>query len=538
MANQRRSLSKRTALAAFFFASATMITAVNIPASSSIHHGRFAFRSTGTVDLPYRDASLSVDERVEDILQRMTIEEKAGQLFQNILTMGANGTFANGIENSVVGKLMTHFNLAGTVDNTRLHEQRWNCFTANSFSQRPESLGPAAIRDAKLVHSFADIVRQKYMAIGLRSSLHPQINLATEPRWVRISGTVGVCANLTAELVVSYIKGFTGPDGFGPNSVTTVTKHFPGSGPGKNTTYPIHLIPFKAAIATGTRQMMPYNSRPIGTKYEEVASEFNKDIINGLLKEELGFQGIVVSDWGLITDAVIRGQDMPAQKILNAGVDQLGGEQRIDLILELVQKDIVSEARIDVSVGKLLHEKFLLLVGKADFVRQGAEAQRKAYTLLTNNDNVLPLKSAKHSKFYIESFNKTYMESRNLRVVDTLAEADMALVRLQAPYVPRPGDFENVTEQALQVAIYQAVPKVVDMYLDRPAAIPEAAEQAKALMANYGASTDAFLDIVFATNGSKPLGRLPFDLPRSMAAVEASKEDVPFDTENPVFRYG
>jgi beta-glucosidase len=57
------------------------------------------------------------------------------------------------------------------------------------------------------------------------------------------------------------------------------------------------------------------------------------------------------------------------------------------------------------------------------------------------------------------------------------------------------------------------------------------------VLANYGASADAFLDVVFNIDGAKPMGRLPFDLPRSMAAVAASKEDVPFDTENPVFRF-
>ena len=323
--------------------------------------------------------------------------------------------------------------------------------------------------------------------------------------------------------------------------------------------------------------MMPYYSRPIGTKYEEVASGFNKGIITGLLKNELGFEGIVVSDWGLITDAVIRGQDMPArawgaenltalqraEKILNAGVDQLGGEARMDLILELVNKGIISEERIDASVAKLLREKFLLglfdnpfvdvdaavkVVGNEQFRRQGDAAQRRAYTLLTNNEDVLPLKDVSNLKFYIEGFNKTVMEKRNLHVVSTPTEADFALLRLQAPYEPRPGGFEaayhagsleyNVTERARQAAIYSAVPTIVDIYLDRPAAIPEIVESAKAVMANFGASTDAFLDVVFNVDGAKPHGKLPFDLPRSMAAVEASKEDVPFDTENPVFRYG
>lgn len=279
MAVRHRSQRRLNAFASFFFATIAMATAISLPASSGVQHQKLNVRSTGAELLPYRDASLSVDKRVEDLLQRMTIEEKAGQLFQNILTMGANGTFANGTEEAVVGKLMTHFNLAGTVDNVRTNAEWYNRlqqlalstrlgipitlssdprhaftnnvgtgFTANSFSQWPESLGLAAIRDAELVETFANIARQEYMAIGLRSSLHPQIDLATEPRWARISGTMGECANLTAELVVAYIKGFTGEE-FGTNSVTTVTKHFPGSGPvqdgedshftyGKNTTYP------------------------------------------------------------------------------------------------------------------------------------------------------------------------------------------------------------------------------------------------------------------------------------------------------------
>jgi beta-glucosidase-like glycosyl hydrolase len=227
------------------------------------------------------------------------------------------------------------------------------------------------------------------MAIGLRSALHPQIDLSTEYRWARIANTMGEDADLTSKLVVAYLKGFQG-DHFGPHSVTTITKHFPGGGPmengedshftyGKNQTYPgnnfeHHLIPFKAAIAAGARQMMPYYSRPIGTEYDEVGFSFNKGIITDLLRHELGFEGIVCSDWGLITDTTILGQDMPARawgveylseldraaRILAAGVDQFGGEQRPELIVQLVEEGRISEDRIDESVRRVLREKFVL----------------------------------------------------------------------------------------------------------------------------------------------------------------------------------
>ncbi|TLD33956.1 hypothetical protein PspLS_00184 [Pyricularia sp. CBS 133598] len=583
-----------------------------------------AVNSRADVLPPYKNSSYSVDERVEDLIKRMTIEEKAGQLFHFMVSQGPlnESTRGNSTDTMVRKMLMTHFNLSGDLVNatetakflnevqeralqTRLGipvtissdprhsftENLGTGFRAGAFSEWPESLGLAAIRDPSLVRKFAEIAREEYLAVGIRAALHPQVDLATEPRWARLGNTWGENATLTSELLVEYIKGFQGEE-IGPRSVTTVTKHFPGGGPmengedshftyGKNQTYPgnnfdYHLIPFKAAIAAGARQMMPYYSRPIGTKYDPVGFSFNKQIVTGLLREELGFEGIVVSDWGLITDGVILGQDMPARAwgvehlseleraamVLNAGVDQFGGEQRPELIVQLVKEGTISEERIDVSVRRLMREKFLLglfdnpfvdaeaaakLVGTEEYLRVGKDAQRRAYTLLTNKKEILPLKNANAAtKFYIEGFNATLLEARKFTVVKTPQEADLALLRLQAPYEPRPGGFEamyhagslefNATEKARQAAIYSAVPTVVDVMLDRPAAIPEIFEGAAAVLGSFGSGSEAFLDVIFGQ--ASPEGRLPFDLPRSQKAVEASREDVPYDTENPVFRFG
>lgn len=171
----------------------------------------------------------------------------------------------------------------------------------------------AAIGDPALVEQFADIARQEYLAVGLRVALHPQIDLATEPRWCRIGGTFGEDADLTARLVTAYIRGFQ-TEHLGPASVATMIKHFPGGGPqldgedphfayGREQVYPgghfdYHLRPFRAAIAAGGSQMMPYYGMPIGTPYEEVGFGFNRGVITGLLREQLGFDGIVCTDWG------------------------------------------------------------------------------------------------------------------------------------------------------------------------------------------------------------------------------------------------
>ncbi|KAI9375557.1 beta-glucosidase C [Aspergillus egyptiacus] len=579
----------------------------------------------------YKDPSYSIDDRVQDLLSRMTLEEKAGQLFHARLTEGPldDDSQGNSTNNRIGEKHMTHFNLASDITNatataefvnrvqlralhTRLgipvtlssdprHSFTENVgtgFQAGVFSQWPESLGLAALRDPQLVREFAEIARQEYLAVGLRAALHPQVDLSTEPRWARISGTWGENSTLTSELLVEYIKGFQGDNGqLGPRSIKTVTKHFPGGGSvengedshfvyGKNQTYPgdnfdEHLIPFKAAIAAGATEIMPYYSRPIGTEYKAIAFAFNREIVTDLLRDELGFDGIVLTDWGLITDGYIGNQYMPARAwgvehlselertalILDAGCDQFGGEERPELIVQLVREGIIPEERIDVSVARLMREKFLLglfdhpfvdaaaagkIVGNEHFVRRGRDAQRRSYTLLTNNDNILPLAKPTRTtattatKFYIEGFDRAFMAERNYTIVSSPCDADFALLRYNAPYEPRNGTFEasfhagslafNASERARQAEIFAAVPTIVDIAMDRPAVIPEIVEQAQAVLASYGSDSEAFLDVVFGN--SRPEGRLPFDLPRSMEAVEGQMEDVPFETENPVFRYG
>lgn len=251
-----------------------------------------------------------------------------------------------------------------------------------------------------------------------------------------------------------------------------------------------------------------------------------------------------------------------AQRIIEAGADQFGGESRVDIILQLVSEGAVSEERLDVSVRRLLKEKFLLglfdnpyvdaeaaarIVGNDYFVRLGNETQRRAYTLLTNSDDVLPLRDLPlATKFYVEGFNSSLLQDRGFTVVGAPEDADYAFLRLDAPYEPRPGGFESnyhagsleysAEEQERQAAIYAAVPSIVDIKFDRPAAVPEVAARATALLASYGSSPDAFLDVVFGV--AEPEGKLPWDLPRSDEAVENSMEDVPFDTRDPVFKFG
>lgn len=598
-----------------------MTTSDNAPPFRDLNHN-------GRLD-PYEDPRRALDERVEDLLAQMTVAEKAGLLFHTVAEVSSDGSLDGpllysqaSIREMVTSRLMNHFNLhalppprlaaewnnrvQALAETTRLgipvtfSSDPRHSFTNNPaaslfagrFSPWPEPLGLAATRDPALVRAFADIARQEYLAVGIRCALHPQIDLATEPRWARIAGTFGEEADLTAELARAYIVGFQGAH-LGPHSVACMTKHFPGGGPqkdgedahfsyGKEQVYPggrfdYHLRPFAAALEAGTAQIMPYYGVPIGQGLEEVGFGFNRDVITGLLREQYGFDGVVCTDWMLLTSLEIRGRVMEARawgvehltveqrarKALEAGVDQFGGEACPEVIIGLVERGELAETRLDQSVRRILRDKFRLglfdnpyvdpdqaerTIGRADFIAAGLDAQRRSIILLKNGPAGaaarLPLSG--RPRLYLENVDPE-VAGRYADLAPDPTSADLALLRLQAPFEPRrsqpieeffhAGDLRFSPEALNRIlSIVRQVPTIVDIYLDRPAVIPEIAQASAALLANFGASDEAVLDVVFGKHA--PAGRLPFELPSSMEAVERQLSDVPCDSQDPLFPFG
>ncbi|UIN31366.1 glycoside hydrolase family 3 protein [Microbacterium binotii] len=585
----------------------------------------------GVMD-PYEDPRLTPEERAEDLLGRLSLEEKCGLMFQTVIEVGEDGELleqpgriSKSPTTTVVrDKHMNHFNVHAI--RTARQAATWNnalqalaeetphgipvtistdprhafventgvAFSAGPFSQWPEGLGLAAIDDVETVRAFADIARQEYVAVGIRAALHPQIDLATEPRWGRQAQTLGQDAQRVAEFTAAYLQGFQG-DRLGPDSVACTTKHFPGGGPqkdgedahfpyGREQVYPggmfdYHLEPFREAIRRGTAGMMPYYGMPVGLErggepIEEVGFGYNRQIVTDLLRDELGYDGVVVTDWELVNDNHVGDQVLPARawgvetltpvermaKILDAGADQFGGEECVELLLELVRSGRVSEQRIDESARRLLRVKFALglfddpyvdvdaaerIVGNADFRAAGERAQSRSLTVLLNRAGdagpTLPL--APVGALYVEGFAESDVAELGPTVADP-ASADLAIVRIKAPFDARDDlfleawfhqgslDFPPGLVYRLQ-QIARRCPLVLVVTIDRPAILTPFVADAAAIVVDYGSSPRAVIEAL--SGRVRPEGRLPVELPRSMAAVRASREDVPSDTGDPLF---
>ena len=246
-------------------------------------------------------------------------------------------------------------------------------FSVDGFSKWPSQLGFAATSNPKIIREFAEIVRDEYLAVGIRTALHPMSDLATEPRWARNFGTFGSNAEMSSKMTIEYMNGFQQND-ISNKSVLTMVKHFPGGGPqengldphlfsGRNQIYPggnfeYHLLPFQEAIKNNLKVVMPYYGIPVGQTDEDVAMAFNSYILKDLLREELNYDGVICSDWGIITGRHWGVDELSIEqryeKSIKAGIDQYGGEKDTDYLIDLVKNGQITEVRIDESLS-LIH---------------------------------------------------------------------------------------------------------------------------------------------------------------------------------------
>lgn len=573
---------------------------------------------------PYEDPAQPIDVRVADLLLQMSVEEKAGLLFQPMARLNFGDQRVNDDATSrviadqhinclaIMGGAAPlelaawHNDLQRQAEATRLgipitlaSDPRHGyastpgaAFAAQGFSQWPEIIGLAAAGDIDLIEQFAIIAKQEYLAVGIRLALHPMADLATEPRWARINGTFGEDATFAGKAVAAYIRGFQGRR-LGPTSVGCMVKHFPGGGPqkdgedphfpyGREQVYPghhfdYHTLPFEAAFEAGVAQVMPYYGLPVGTDFPETGFAFNPPMITGLLRERYRFEGVVCADWGVLTDTNIFGRMLPARSwgvedmspperaamALEAGIDQFGGESDAGIVRGLIASGRISEARINESALRILLDKFRLglfenpyvdldavdrVVGQPEFLAAGAEAQRRAITILKRGNagetGHLPIRGA--PAIYVENLSQK-IACGYAEVVAHPAAADLAIIRLTTPYEARDqypletffhqGSLTFSPDKLAPILnLLRRVPTIVAIDLDRAAVIPEIASDCAALLATFGANDEALLDVVFGRFA--PCGKIPFELPSSMQAVVEQFPDAPHDSRDPLFPFG
>jgi len=382
--------------------------------------------------------------------------------------------------------------------------------SGSEISMWPSSLGMAATFDPAQTEKFGKIAATEYRALGITTALSPQVDISTEPRWNRYSGTFGESPLLSTAMAQAYCDGFQS-DEWGLKSVNAMVKHWPGGGAGeagrdahyaagKYAVYPgnnfnAHLIPFTegAFKLKGKTKMasavMPYYTiswNQDKKNNENIANNYNKYIINDLLRTKYKYDGVVCTDWSVtadhkMMDLFIDGKPWGVEnlslkerhyKILMAGVDQFGGNNDANPILEAYEMgvkdlgEIKMRARMEQSAVRLLlnifrvgvfenpylnPEETKVTVGKPEFMKAGYEAQLKSIVLLKNQKNALPVTTKKTvyvPKRYVPA-SRNFMGAEtpasenypvNMEIVkkyfnvtDNADEADFALVFIESP---------------------------------------------------------------------------------------------------------
>jgi beta-glucosidase len=596
---------------------------------------------------PYEDRRLSIDRRVADLLRRMTVEEKVGAMMHGTLPgKGADsGRSSEGYDlaaserlietnkvNSFITRLAVRPGRLAEANNAiqRLAEKSRlgipvtissdprNHFqevlgastASGGFSLWPETLGLAAIGDPEITREFAATARMEYRAVGIQIALSPQADLASEPRWPRVTATFGADPAIVSEMAGAYVRGFQGGDHLVRDGVATVTKHWVGYGAepegfdGHNVygrfarlndkSFADHLAAFSGALEAHTSGIMPtyvilqgvtLDGRPL----EPVAAGFSRQLLTDLLRRRLRFGGMIVSDWAITNDCTgacaaptadapqtVATMGMPwgvetltkperFAKGVAAGIDQFGGVDDPAPLLAAVRAGTVSVTRIDQSVRRILRQKFVqglfddpyvdpvraaAVVGNPQAQAKADAAQRAAQVVLENKGAILPLSAAPGKRVWLRGIDPAAARAYGFTVVDNPAKAELAIVRTVTPSdklhpyhffgrVQNEGRLDFRDGDADYEAIKRAsavVPTIVAVNMDRPAILTNIQQRVAALLVTFGASDQALLDVL--TGRAAARGRLPFELPSSMAAVVGQDPAVPDDSAAPLYPRG
>ncbi|SMB80289.1 glycoside hydrolase family 3 N-terminal domain-containing protein [Deinococcus hopiensis] len=404
---------------------------------------------------PYLNPALPVEDRVEDLLGRMTLPEKVGQLTQiDVLRLMGQDEWDRGPLNPTwmekiladqhVGSLLSSGGAAPVPNTPETWVQVTNDLQRYAIEHSrlkipilygidavhghnsvlnatmfPHNLGLGATFDPELTRRIGEVTARALRATGITWNFAPDADMGRDPRWGRFYETWGEDPLLAGEMVAASVRGQQG-DALGPNSVATTLKHFTGYGApigGKDRAdarisnaelREIHLPSFQAGLTAGAATVMVNSGSVNG-----VPAHASAPLLTQILRKELGFGGVTISDWEDIKRLQTVHKYVPTYReavhqAINAGVDVSmvphDAEGFTGAVLDLVQAGEISEARVNEAAGHVLALKFRLGLfekpyadpaGATPAVKAGQDlalrAARESITLLATNGRTLPL---------------------------------------------------------------------------------------------------------------------------------------------------
>ena len=380
-----------------------------------------------TTDAEDRSAAADIEQRVAELLARMTLAEKVGQMNQihagdmdpaeelgDVLRAGRVGSVINQVDVATVNELQriaveeSRLGIPLLVGRDVIHGFK---------TVMPIPLGQAATWNPDIVRQGARIAALEAAKSGVNWTFAPMIDITRDPRWGRVAESPGEDPHLASKLAVAMVQGFQGDNFAAPGAILACAKHFAGYGEVESgrdyatTNIPenelrnVHLMPFRAAVDAGVATLMASFSDLNG-----VPATGNEFLMRQVLRGEWGFDGFVVSDWNSIHQLAIHGLTADdrdsALAAATAGIDMdMAGSVYVDELVGLIEDGALDIDVIDTAVANILRVKFemglfdepytdpdaLPAFGSAEALATAKTAALQSVVMLKNDNGVLPL---------------------------------------------------------------------------------------------------------------------------------------------------
>jgi beta-glucosidase len=575
----------------------------------------------------YKDPKLPIAKRVDDLIGRMTLDEKIGQMTQ---ADSDSLKPESDVDTLFLGSVLS----GGNSELPDVSAAGWSAYTERlqkrALSTRlgipiiygidavhghnnvrgavlfPHNIGLGATRNPALVEEAARITAIEVAATGMHWTFAPCIAVPQDERWGRHYEGFGETPELAETLGAAAVRGFQGKDLSAPRSILATAKHFIGDGGTYNgvdrgetkgdeaTLKSIHMPGYVAALKAGAESVMvSYNS------WNGQKMHGNKRLVTDVLKGELGFKGIIVSDWNGIDE--LPGDALQhIEQGVNAGIDMMMVPDKYRQFIDGLKKNVadgkVPMSRIDEAVRRILTVKFKMglferpfgnpgdraLIGSAEHRKVARQAVRESQVLLVNRANTLPIRpeltrvvvagrAADDLGMQSGGWTITWQGSSgrptdgttvldavkkemtgrgatgtitHVKPGDPTSRGDVAIVVIgEPPYAEMKGDRPDLSLDPADVAAVKAaksagMPVVVVLFSGRPLILEPILDDVDALVAAWlpGTEGEGITDVLFGRYN--PTGKLSVTWPRTMSQIPINVTPKGQKPQGALFDYG